>query len=142
MYCRALAVATLVGVMAGCASSGVETTERSPEARLAAYAASTHYPSNLKTSSDLHLAVMMSRPNGTIRVVNFSERPVRDANVWINKSFVHHVESIPANGYVTLDRTDFYDGVGNNLSNLATAVNQVQVQSGQNLYDTMGPVYE
>ena len=128
--------------MAGCSGqiSGTGDNEPSPEARMAAHAASMRYPSNMRPMTDWRAAALVDRRSGAIRVINFENRPIRDANIWVNQSFVHRVDSIPPNGYVVLSRGGFYDSAGNSLSNVNSSVTQVQIESGNNLYSLQGPV--
>jgi len=141
MLYRSLAL-LLVACLAGCAGriAGAGENEPTEEAQLAARAASTPYPTNLRASNNWRAAALVDRRTNSIRVINFENRPLRDADVWVNHSFVHHVGTIPPNGYVVLSRNGFYDASGNSLANVNTSVVQAQVQTEGNLYDLQGPI--
>ena len=110
--------------------------------QLAAYAAQQQYPREARASDDLRAAALVNREKNTIRILNFSDRPLNDAVVWVNGSFVHRVDAIPPNGSVTLPRASFYDATGRSLANQSTSANRVQIQWGDELYNLQGPVYE
>ena len=140
----AIAVALFV---AGCSTSaeldpfGKKPSE-SERTQLAAYAASADYPRDATASDDLRVAAVINRKNDTIRVFNFSDRPIQDANVWVNGAFVRKVPVIPPNGSVTLDRSTFYDATGRSLSGQSASANKVEIGWGDDLYRAQGPVYE
>jgi len=110
--------------------------------QLAAHAAQSEYPADAEASDELRAAALVDRRANTIKVVNFSNEPIRDADIWVNGNFVHRVPSIPANGSVTLSRSDFYDGSGQNLASVQTAANRIQIVTGDELYNLLGPVIE
>jgi hypothetical protein len=110
--------------------------------QLAAYAAQQQYPRDATASDDLRAAALIDREKNTIRILNFSDRPLNDAVVWVNGAFVHRVETIPPNGSRTLSRAQFYDATGRSLAGQSTTANRVQIQWGEELYNLQGPVYE
>jgi hypothetical protein len=110
--------------------------------QLAAYAAQQQYPRDATASDDLRAAALIDRDKNTIRILNFSDRPLNDAIVWVNGAFVHRIDAIPPNGSVTLPRAQFYDATGRSLANQSTSANRVQIQWGDELYNLQGPVYE
>ena len=110
--------------------------------QLAAYAAQQQYPREASASDDLRAAALINRDKNSIRILNFSDRPLNDAIVWVNGAFVHRVDAIPPNGSVTLPRASFYDATGRSLANQSTSANRVQIQWGDELYNLQGPVYE
>ena len=115
----------------------------SERTQLAAFAAQQQYPRDASASDDLRAAALINREKNTIRVLNFSDRPLNDAVIWVNGSFVHRVErQIPPNGSVTIPRAQFYDATGRSLSNQSTSANRVQIQWGDELYNLQGPVME
>ena len=110
--------------------------------QLAAFAAQQQYPRDARASDDLRAAALIDREDNTLRILNFSDRPLNDAVVWVNGAFVHRVASVPPNGSVTIPRGQFYDANGRSLANQATSANRVQIQWGDELYNLQGPVYE
>jgi hypothetical protein len=111
-------------------------------AELAAYAASQEYPADAEASDELRAAALVDRRANTIKIVNFSDQPIRDADVWVNGNFLHRVPSVPPNGSVTVHRNQFYDARGQNLAGVQTAATRVQIASGDELYNLLGPVFE
>ena len=121
---------------------GRNDTTDAQRTQLAAFAAQQQYPRDASASNDLRAAVLINRENNTLRILNFSDRPLNDAVVWVNGAFVHRVAAIPPNGSVTIPRDQFYDSNGRSLANQSTTANRVQVQLGDQLYNLQGPVYE
>jgi len=146
MYRPIIAVMTaglLVGCQAGASfdpQSGRQS--ESDQTQLAAYAASSQYPRDAEPSDDLRAAALINRGDNTIRILNFGDRPLNDAVVWVNGAFVGRAASIPPNGSITLSRTEFYDATGRSLASQATSANRVQIQWADQLYNLQGPVYE
>ena len=128
----------VLATMAGCSSSGgikmpfASKGEDRPQ--LAAYAASTHYPGDVKPSSDAKVAALISPKCDSLRVVNFQDQPIRDANVWINRTFVHKVSTIPPHGSVDLSSKQFFDASGQEMSKLNSGISEVEMQVGNQLY--------
>ena len=128
----------VLGTMAGCSSGGgismpfASKGEDRPQ--LAAYAASTHYPGDVKPSSDGKIAALVSPKGDSLRIVNFQDQPIRDANVWINRTFVHKVMTIPPHGSVELSRKQLFDASGQDMAKLNSAIHDVELQAGDRLF--------
>ena len=140
-------LAALVGCQAGAEfnpqfGKSDREAQQAQQTQLAAFAASAEYPRETQASDNLRAAAVINRENDTIRVYNFSDRPLRDAHVWVNGAYVHKVDNIPPNGSVTIRRANFYDSTGRSLASQSTSANRVQVQWGDELYNLQGPVYE
>jgi hypothetical protein len=139
-------VAALAGCQAGASFDPQfgDSNKQSSEQRtqLAAFAASTEFPRDAQASDNLRAAAVINRQNSSIRIYNFSDRPLRDAHVWVNGAFVNRVDNIPPNGSVVIPRSNFYDATGRSLSTQSTSANRVQIQWGDELYNLQGPVYE
>jgi hypothetical protein len=121
----------------GCNSNGhfaLGDKSSGEEAQLAAYAATAKYPSDLRPSSDIHAAALVNPKNDAIKIVNTSDQPMRDVNVWLNGTFVHRVNVIPPHGAASLDRSEFFDTGGQNMTKLNAGVSRVELQSGDHLY--------
>jgi hypothetical protein len=151
---RHLLPALLIGglcaaVGAGCSAGasfdpefGRSNDNDAQRTQLAAFAAQQQFPRDARASDDLRAAALINREKNTIRILNFSDRPLNDAVVWVNGAFVHRVSTVPPNGSVSIPRAQFYDSTGRSLSNQATSANRVQIQWGEELYNLQGPVYE
>lgn len=138
-------VVLAAAAVAGCSSSTTFDpmgSGRSNEdsTQLAAYAASAKYPSDVQPKTDTKLAAMFNGDN--VRIVNFSNEPVRDANVWVNNTFVHKIAIVPPLGTVTVNKSTFYDPTGRNLSSANVTPTTVTVQTGNTVWSTLGPVVE
>ena len=109
--------------------------------RLAAFAASSQYPST-RPSDDLRVTAVVDRDAGTIRLFNPTDRTIRGADVWVNGSFVNRVESIPANGSITLNRARFSDGAGRTLASTDTTASRIELESDGKFHTLLGPVFD
>ena len=127
-----LALATVVG----CSSGNMPFTSGHVEeqSQLAAYAATAKYP-DAKPSSDIRAAALINPKDSEIKVVNFSDAPLRNVNVWVNGTFVHNVAIIPAHGATTIARENFFDGRGDNMSKMNVTASRVEVQTGDQLFN-------
>lgn len=140
---------TLVGLcaisMIGCTASiepaGSASSNELPEAQLAAYAASTKYPDK-NASDDMKLGAMVNRDDKSIQLINYTDKTLTDAKVWINQGYLYKVSSIPAHGYATLSTADFYNGSGHALSEMNNPVNRIQVETSDGLFNVQGPVFK
>lgn len=136
-----LAGTSLIGCSASLTPSGSASNSEMGEAQLAAYAASTPYPDK-SASDDLKLSAMVDRNDKSIQLANYSDKTLTDAKVWVNQTYLYKVSAIPAHGYTTLSTADFYNGSGQLLSQLSNPINRVEVQTGDDLYSVMGPVFK
>lgn len=134
---KTLLVLGLGLLMIGCTNSN----ETARNTRLAAYASSTPYPTT-RASDDLRVAAIVNRHEGTIRLINFSNRTLSDANVWVNGSFVRKVTSLPASGSVTLSTASMYDSSGRSMAAQKTNPVTIQLQTDDGLYNLLGPAFE
>ena len=146
MFRRMMVLAGLTA--AGCSASadfnpvGKNTQDMSPT-QLAAFAAKATYPTETQPSTDLRAAAIVSRSNGTIKIYNFTDHPIRDAKVWVNKAFVTRIDGIPPLSRVTVQTSKLYGPFGNALaSEKDSVVSQVQLQTADGLYSLQGPVQE
>ena len=124
--------------MTGCAAferSGVQDTQ------YAALAASSTMPA-AEPSDELRATALIDREKNTIRVLNPTDRSIRNAKVWINRNFVTPVDNIPSHGSVTLRRDEFYNSSGLPLTKTDTTASIVQLEDGGKLYNLLGPVFE
>lgn len=112
----------------------------SPE--LAAYAAAHPYPERAKASDTLRAAAIVNRANGVIKIYNFDHRPIQEANVWVNRSFVQHIKGVAPNSSAIIRLNELYNGLGKNFTTLNEPVSTVQIEMGDNLYTLEGPAAE
>lgn len=135
--CAALVLATMVGCSAGGQISNPFASNKNEQAQMAAYAASTQYPTSVHAEEGRRAAAIIDPKNGSVEVMNFSDEPMRDVNVWVNGSFVRKVDVIPSHGTRTVTAGQFYDASGRNMATLKASPNRVELQSGDKLWGLM-----
>jgi len=142
---RATAIALAAFILAGCSSSAsVKNPFKSDDShrtQLAAFAAQAQYP-NKQASDDLAVAALIKGKDGDIKILNTTQQAITDAKVWVNGSFVTHVDTIPAKGTVMIKREDLFNRDGISLAKSNTAINRIQLESGDKLYNVHGPAFE
>lgn len=139
---RLIAASLSILLIAGCASdnstspsaAGPTDTER------AAYAASVHFPKEAPMRSEIAAVSMPSEH--AVKIYNFSTRPLRNVNVWINQAFVMHINGMPARGSVTLNTANFYNALGSSLVKENQGIRQIVINSDEGVYSVMGPLSE
>jgi hypothetical protein len=143
------------GTTARTASVRTETTVRTPDAtgeaasqtstkadpERAAFANTARFPADMKASDELRATAIIDRSSNTVKIANPNAQEIRDAKVWIDGQYVVQVNSIPARGTVTINRSDLSDRNGNLPADLRN-VGQVQLQTRDNLYNLQGPVFD
>lgn len=146
---------TLVAILAmvGCASQ----SSQSPQARsaasqqpasqaqeptqeeLAAYAGAHPYPTGEPARNDLRAAAIVAADQGVIKIYNFGTDAIRDADVWVNHSFVRHISGIAPGTSISLPMANLYNGLGQPFPSRGEHVNVVQIQQGNTMQTLMGP---
>jgi len=153
MIRHGLAIAVVL-MLTGCASqqsspasnSAVSSQAQTPPAatppapaELGAYAGSHPYPSSMPTREDLKAAAIVNAEQGLIKIYNFSSDPIREADVWVNQSYVRHVSAIPPNASITIPMIDLYNGVGQMFSARGEHVSRVEIQTDHDMQKLWGP---
>lgn len=129
----ALALASIVG----CSNTRLSNpfaSSHPQEARLAAYAARTPYPAQARAEDANHLGALINPKNQQIEVINFTDRPLTNVNLWVNGTFLYRIDSVPAQGTRTVSPLDLYDTRGQTLASLKTTPDRVELQSADHLY--------
>jgi hypothetical protein len=111
-------------------------------AELAAYAGAHQYPTTMPSSDHLRLAAVVNRAAATVKIYNFDQHPIQDANVWINQAFVDHIHGIAPRSSVIIRMADLYNGLGQNFLSLDYPVSSVQLETENRLLTAQGPVAE
>jgi hypothetical protein len=140
---RAALLLIAAAALAGCESfnnpdSARLATNAPTSPQLAAYAASHPYPTT-QPSDHWRVACVVNRGSGTIKIYNFDTKPLRDADVWVNKAFVQHIGGIAPNSSVVIRTSELYNGLGQSYSSLNNPVSSVQIQMGSEFHNVMGP---
>lgn len=138
-----LAAATmLVGCESSMSIQPTASSSRQETAQLAAYAANANYPQNARASYNQDWRVGATVQKNDIRLMNYSDHAIDNVNVWVNGTWVRHLDNLPPKGSVTLSTSDFYNQNGRVLSesNFPLETARIEIQNGNNLYSVMGPV--
>ena len=116
------------------------------DAELAAYAGSHKYPATQPTTQpakELKAAAIVDRNRGVVKVYNFSDQPIQNADVWINHAYVEHLRGLaPASAPVLIRFSDLYNSFGQRFSSQNEQVRTVQVEQNGELYSLLGPAAE
>ncbi|HEX4055981.1 MAG TPA: hypothetical protein VHX86_17085 [Tepidisphaeraceae bacterium] len=121
---------------------GCSTTTNPPESneKLAAYAGSVGYPSDVKTEESTTMGTAVDSDEKAIRIFNFGENELDGADIWINGSFVYKIDSLPGKSHVKLRLADFYDHDGHSFADTSATVTRVQIHAGDRLWTLLGPI--
>jgi hypothetical protein len=142
---RAAAIALSGLILVGCSTSAKVDNpfkgDDTQKTQLAAFAAQSQYPSK-QASDDLRVAALVNREEGTIKIVNSTPQALTDAKLWVNGTYVTHVDTVPARGLVTIKRENLYDQKGISLSKANASINRVQLEMGDKFYNLEGPAFE
>jgi hypothetical protein len=107
---------------------------------LVAYSASTAYPDSLKTDTSTTMGTVVESGVHMLRIENFGQNAISDADVWVNGSFVYKVASIPPDSYVKLDLSKFFDHDGHSFVDSQGTVTKVQLHLGDRMWTLLGPI--
>src|SRR5580704_5802169 len=106
---RLIALAVLsVGGLVACSTSN---SPPQPDVQLAAYAASTNYPS-AQPQMAKDVGVVLAPNSKVLRILNFSQNAINNSEIWLNGTYVYKVDTIAGDGYVKLYESNFYDHSG------------------------------
>lgn len=142
-YLNRFLVCGVAALLIGCgASGGREYSPNAKPTQLAAYAASMPFPSNLNAQENPDLVALINRQSGAISLMNLGPQPLRDFNLWVNQSYVLHVDRVDPNTARVINKTDLYNSAGNNMENASPeSIRRLNVQTRDGaLYNVKGPV--
>lgn len=142
----ALALGSACSSMEGSAQQQPQSSTMAPPSgdaeHLAAFAASTPYPTDLKSQQAETIGAVVDPVTKVIRIFNFGHSPFTDVNIWLDSTYVYKLDSLPADSYVNTNMSDYYDHSGNSLGSAATTVSQVEVQTPNHLWILLGPIIQ
>ena len=140
MFKQCLVMAAALA-LAGCETDSARITAQAPtDAELAAFAGGHQYPATQPTKNDLRAVAIVDRSAGLLKLYNFSSRPLDNADVWVNQSYVQHIRGIaPGSAPVVIRFRDLYNSLGQRLSSQNEQVHLVQVSASGTLYTLQGP---
>jgi hypothetical protein len=130
----ALVLASMVGCSANSSFQPFASSRPDERAQMAAYAATTHYPSDMKPITDIRAGALVTPKMDQIKIANFSDEPIRNSNVWVNSTFVYRAGIIPAHGSISVDNDQFYDANGETMRKVNALPTHVELQTGDRLY--------
>jgi len=133
-----LATAALVG----CENNGANVAAPRPQTELAAYAATAQYPGSGLNDQNPQLGALIEGQDGPIKIINFSNQPLNNVDVWINQSYVYQAQSVAPHATLTIPRNLFYNRSGQSLNNTNTTITSVSLQTGNRVNKVLGPVQE
>jgi hypothetical protein len=107
--------------------------------QMAAFAATAKLPTT-HPSNDWQVASMIS--GNQLKIINYTNKNIDDAVVWVNGLYVTKVGTIPANATVTTAFAKFYDVNGDVLNTDKTPVRDVVIESGKGVHELLGPSVE
>lgn len=134
----AVVAGALLFVGVGCSSPN-EYKPNASATNLAAFAAQQKYPVSMQGQDDLHLTSIVDKGNNQLVLRNFNGMGLTNFNVWINGTYVLHVDNLDTNSSRIISLGDFYNSAGNNdLSPDKVTKVQVQTSDGR-LLNVQGP---
>jgi hypothetical protein len=136
-----LGIAALGVALVGCSSSPNEYSPAEEPTNLAAYAASNHYPLSTTAKDNRHITAVVDRKTGQITLRNFDSGPIANFKLWINQTYVIHVDRIEPNSFRIIEPADVFNSAGNSLNRVpADSIQKVQIEmpSGE-LWNAQGP---
>jgi len=117
-------------------------TQAATSPELAAYAASHPFPDKVTTNDQWKAAAIVNRSAGMVKVYNFDSRPIRDAEIWVNKAYVQRVGGIAPNSSTLIRFDELYNGLGQSFANPTSPVSTVYIRMDGNVYSVLGPASE
>jgi hypothetical protein len=114
-------------------------TDNGDATQMAAFAAQAKHPTT-QPQADWQVASMIS--GNTLKVINYTDKNITDATVWINGLYVTKVGTVPANATVAVPFAHFYDVNGNVLNTDKIPVRDVVIESGNGVHSLLGPSVE
>lgn len=127
-------------LLGGCASSDTYQPPAKPT-MLSAYAASLQYPGSTPAQDNPSLTSVVDRGSGAITIRNFGSTSYSNFNLWVNQTFVLHVDHIEPNSKKIFLPEDLYNSAGHSLAETAPdQIHRVQLQTSDGkLTNVQGP---
>jgi hypothetical protein len=125
---------------AGCESQHVGDIGQMPREQIT-FAATARYPGTAQSSDKVEAVALDAPSDGQFTIYNLAGRPIPQATVWVNGSFVRQVDGIGPKGHVTLNYGDLIQaGPGtSDLKQSDEAVGRVELQTSEGLFKVDGP---
>ncbi len=108
-------------VLASAAALGCNSNAYQPDAdppKLSSYATQNKYPADMTAEPAKDISYSVDG-NGTITLLNASDRTLGSFDLWVNKSFVIMVDQLPAHNNRMIAPELIYNNGGQNLKSVA-----------------------
>lgn len=136
--------AAVVGgaLLVGCASNPNLYAPQASPTQMAAYAASTKYPADVTPQENLHLTAVVNSGKNQLTVRNFNGPGLANFNLWVNQTYVLHIDRLDSGKSKIINLGDFFNSGGNNdlTPDKITRVQVVTIDG--KLYNVQGPQVE
>jgi hypothetical protein len=128
----------LAGMLAGCHSANEYQPQATPT-ELSAYAASTKFPTDAQPQFNPYITAVVDGGAKQLTIRNFDGPSLVNFNVWVNKTYVLHVDRLDPKKAKLINLGDMYNSSGNNdLTPDKVSTVQVVMPDGK-LYNVQGP---
>jgi hypothetical protein len=134
--------ASAMALMVGCEGKADKVSGVAPEARQAISAAATaRYPGNPTTSRDVQAAAINYPEKKFVEVHNLGNTSIPAGNVWVNGTYMTHIEGIAPRSYTTVQYGQLLEAgaPSNDLKHLNQPVAKVEIQTDKGLFSVQGP---
>lgn len=111
---------------------------RKSSAEFAADAAKRHpYPADAEHAGEANARVQVGYSMNRMDIVQFSEEPWVDVDIWVNQKYVVHLPTLPTNKLTSINFQMLYDDKGHYfpISNMKTRITKVEAYRDGKLYD-------
>lgn len=142
-----IAVAGLSGCAAnggkgGSSGSSTASFDEMTPTQIAAWSATSKYPTTAASSKRLDVFVVVNQSKNVIKAYNTGGEPIRNAKLWVNKTFVAKIDGIAPSAPVLIKTDRLYDSIGNVFAKQTLEVSAVQLEIDGVLHEVHGPVSE
>jgi len=140
VYTTALTLAIAAAGLVGCESEGSYKPAAQPT-QLAAYAATVSYPKDQTPTLNPRIVAEVNSSTGDIVLRNFGNEPLKNFTLWVNQSYLLHVDMLDGNNRRMIGKELLYNSGGTNMADVeAKSITKVQYQDENGkLFDVEGP---
>ncbi len=111
---------------------------RKSSAEFAADAAKRHpYPADAEHGGEANARVQVGYSMNRLDVVNFSDEPWVDVDLWVNQKYVIHIPTMPTNKLRSINFQMLFDDKGHYfpIGNMKTRIEKVEAVRDGKIYD-------
>jgi hypothetical protein len=134
------ASAVALAFAAGCDAEHVGDVQQMPREQIT-FAATARYPGNAQSSDKVQAVALDAPGDHQFTIYNLSDRPIPQATVWVDGSFVRQLDGIGPKSHLTLNYADLIQAGPSttDLKQSNQAVSQVELQTADGLFKVEGP---